>query len=141
MTIGMIVLVILGVLVLGFSIGAIIYGFICDEVETGVGIFAAGLVIGFFLIISPIVYSNTAAGKRAYKDQQSNFMEYTIYKPTGPICISRCCPKCRFTEVMTDEGLTVIAGKNKIMFTFFPLCVDGRIEAQEMIDEYRKEIK
>lgn len=49
MTIGMIVLVILGVLVLGFSIGAIIYGFICDEVETGVSIFAAGLIIGFFL--------------------------------------------------------------------------------------------
>lgn len=91
MTIGMIVLIILGVLVLGFSIGAIIYGFICDEVTTGVGIFAVGLVIGFFLITSPIVYSNTAAGKRAYKDQQSNFnvnqitREVIVYDINGDV--------------------------------------------------------
>lgn len=65
-------------------------------------------------------------------------MEYTTYKPAGPICVSRYCPKCGFTEIMTDEGLTVKVGNKRIMFTFFPLCVDGRIEAQKMIDDYRK---
>ena len=67
-------------------------------------------------------------------------MEYITYKSAGPICIVRECPKCGFTETMTDEGLTVKAGNKQIMFTFFPICIDGRIEAQEMIDNYRKEI-
>lgn len=68
-------------------------------------------------------------------------MEYTNYKLTaGPIYVSRKCPKCSFTETITDEGLTIKAGKKSIMFTFFPLCVGGRIEAQKMIDDYRKEL-
>lgn len=67
-------------------------------------------------------------------------MEYTTYKPTGPICVSHYCLKCGFTETITDEGLTIKAGNKRIMFTFFPLCVDGRIEAQKMIDDYRKEL-
>ena len=67
-------------------------------------------------------------------------MEYTCYKPAGPICVVRKCPKCGFTEMMTDEGLTVRTGKKEIMFTFFPMPTDGRIEAQKMIDDYRKEL-
>lgn len=68
-------------------------------------------------------------------------MEYTDYKlTTGPIYVRRKCPKCGFAETMTDEGLTVEAGKKRIMFAFFPLCINGRIEAQEMIDEYKKEL-
>ena len=64
MTIGMIVLIIIGVLV---------YGLTNKEAGNGIAVFIVGLVIGLALIIGTIIYSNTAAGQRAYKDQQSNF--------------------------------------------------------------------
>ena len=35
--------------------------------------FVAGILLGAALIIGPIIYSNTEAGKRALKDQKSNF--------------------------------------------------------------------
>lgn len=91
MTIGMIVAIVFGVLVLVVGIGALIYGFVNNEVGMGVGIFIAGLIIGLILIITPIVYSNTAAGQRAYKDQQSNFnvnqitREVIVYDINGDI--------------------------------------------------------
>jgi hypothetical protein len=91
MTIGMIVAIVFGVFVLIFGIGALIYGFVKDEVGMGVGIFITGLVIGLVLIITPIVYSNTAAGQRAYKDQQSNFnvnqitREVIVYDINGDV--------------------------------------------------------
>lgn len=91
MTIGMIVAIVFGVLVLVFGIGALIYGFVNNEVGMGVGIFIAGLIIGLILIITPIIYSNTAAGQRAYKDQQSNFnvnqitREVIVYDINGDI--------------------------------------------------------
>lgn len=91
MTIGMIVSIVFGVLVLGFGIGALIYGFANDELGAGVGTFIAGLIIGLVLIITPIVYSNTAAGQRAYKDQQSNFnvnqitREVIVYDINGDV--------------------------------------------------------
>ena len=91
MTIGMIVSIVFGVLVLSFGIGALIYGFAKDEVGAGVGIFITGLIIGLILIIAPIIYSNTAAGQRAYKDQQSNFnvnqitREVIVYDINGDI--------------------------------------------------------
>lgn len=91
MTIGMIVAIVFGVLVLVFGIGALIYGFVNNEVGMGVGIFIAGLIIGLILIITPIIYSNTAAGQRAYKDQQSNFnvnqitREVIVYDINGDV--------------------------------------------------------
>lgn len=91
MTIGMIVSIVFGVLVLGFGIGALIYGFANDEMGAGVGIFITGLIIGLILIITPIIYSNTAAGQRAYKDQQSNFnvnqitREVIVYDINGDV--------------------------------------------------------
>lgn len=91
MTIGMIVSIVFGVLVLSFGIGALIYGFANDEMGAGVGIFITGLIIGLILIIAPIIYSNTAAGQRAYKDQQSNFnvnqitREVIVYDINGDI--------------------------------------------------------
>lgn len=91
MTIGMIVAIVFGVLVLVFGISAFIYGFIKDEVGMGIGIFIAGFIIGLVLIITPIVYSNTAAGQRAYKDQQSNFnvnqitREVIVYDINGDV--------------------------------------------------------
>lgn len=73
MTIGMIVCIVCGALILAIGIGVLIYGVVNDDVGIGIGIFIVGLIIGLVLIIVPIVYSNTAAGQRAYKDQQSNF--------------------------------------------------------------------
>ena len=91
MTIGMIASIVLGIIVLGLAIGALVYCFICYDRKTGVGIFITGLIISLLLIIAPIVYSNTAAGQRAYKDQQSNFnvnqitREVTVYDINGNV--------------------------------------------------------
>ena len=85
MTIGMIVAIVFGVLFLVVGIGVLIYGFVNDDVGTGVGVFIIGFIISLVLIITPIIYSHTAAGQRAYKDQQSNFnvnqitREVTVY--------------------------------------------------------------
>ena len=91
MTIGMILAIVFGALVLVAGIGALIYGFVNDEAAMGIGIFIIGLIVGLFSIIAPIVYSNTAAGQRAYKDQQSNFnvnqitREVIVYDINGNI--------------------------------------------------------
>lgn len=91
MTIRMIVAIVFGVLVLVVSIGTLIYGFANNEVGMGVGVFIAGLTIGLVLIITSIVYFNTAAGQRAYKDQQSNFnvnqitREVIVYDINGDV--------------------------------------------------------
>lgn len=49
-----------------------------------------GFLLAAVLIIGPIVYSNTESGKRAYKDQQSNFSNgitrtVTVYDINGNI--------------------------------------------------------
>lgn len=91
MTIGMIVAIVFCALILVIGIGVLIYGFVNNDVGIGVSIFIAGLIIGLVLIITPIVYSNTAAGQRAYKDQQSNFnvnqitREVIVYDINGDV--------------------------------------------------------
>ena len=75
MTIGAWVLLGIGVFVAIAAITVACYSFYNDEVGTGIAIIVIGLIVAAAMIIGPIVYSNTEAGKRALKDQQSNFNE------------------------------------------------------------------
>ena len=92
MTIGMIVLLCFGIIVLGFGIAVLIYGLTNhDLLRESVSVFIVALIIGLASIITPIIYSNTAAGQRAYKDQQSNFnvnqitREVIVYDINGDV--------------------------------------------------------
>ena len=73
MTIVSIVLLVIGIIVVlaGLGIGA--YFIHDDEIGYAVISFIIGIIIGAIMIVGPIVYSNTESGKRALKDQNSNF--------------------------------------------------------------------
>lgn len=73
MTIGCWIVVIIGVAILITSIIVGIFCFTDDEVGSGNVSVAIGLILAAVCIITPIVYSHTESGKRALKDQQSNF--------------------------------------------------------------------
>lgn len=72
MTIGSIVSIIVGaiVVIVGVIVGATAIG---NGESGGTVVIVIALIIAAVFIISPIVYMNTESGKRALKDQQSNF--------------------------------------------------------------------
>lgn len=73
MTIGCWVSVIIGVIVL---LVGLVFDIDClksNEVNGGVGCIMISILLAISFIIIPIIYSNTESGKRALKDQQSNF--------------------------------------------------------------------
>ena len=89
MTIVSIGSVILGVMVL---IGGIVAGIVADcDGSDRVGMMILAIIVSLMMIIIPIVYSRTESGKRALKDQQSNFgtnqaqREITVYDINGNI--------------------------------------------------------
>lgn len=89
-TIGGWVLIVIGIICGIAGIGLAIY--FASDGEPGAATVAAiiGLLVAAALIISTIVYSNTEAGKRAYKDQESNFSSgitrtVTVYDINGNI--------------------------------------------------------
>ncbi len=73
MTIFSIVLLVIGIIVVlvGLVVGA--YFIHDDEIGYAIASFIIGVIIGAIMIVGPIVYSNTESGKRALKDQKSNF--------------------------------------------------------------------
>ena len=73
MTIGSIISLVIGGIVLLFGIGVAIWGFIEQDTGMAIGALIFAIILGAILIVSPIVYMNTEAGARALKDQQSNF--------------------------------------------------------------------
>ena len=73
MTIGSIISLVIGGIVLLVGIGVAIWGFIEQDTGVAIGVLIFAIVLGAILIVSPIVYMNTEAGARALKDQQSNF--------------------------------------------------------------------
>ena len=75
MTIGSMIFLSIGVIILLGGIGLAIWGFVEQDIGISIGVLILALVLGAILIISPIVYMNTEAGARALKDQQSNFNE------------------------------------------------------------------
>lgn len=91
MTIGAIMLLIAGVIVLigGVALGIISmndYGY-----GEGIGIIIVAIILSAALIIGPFVYMKTESGKRALKDQKSNFGKndvvrtVTVYDINGKI--------------------------------------------------------
>ena len=73
MTIGCIISIVIGGIIALVGIITSIMCFNDAEIGAGIGCLITGILIGAILIVTPIIYSNTEAGKRAYKDQQSNF--------------------------------------------------------------------
>lgn len=73
MTIGSIVLLVIGIIVILVGLGVGAYFIHEDEIGYAVILFIIGIIIGAIMIVGPIVYSNTESGKRALKDQNSNF--------------------------------------------------------------------
>lgn len=73
MTIGSIVLLVIGIIVILVGLGVGAYFIHEDEIGYAVTSFIIGVIIGAIMIVGPIVYSNTESGKRALKDQNSNF--------------------------------------------------------------------
>lgn len=73
MTIGCIISIVIGVIV--FIIGFGLCVTVMKDGDTGMGVCAMiiALVIAAILIIAPFVYMSTETGKRALKDQKSNF--------------------------------------------------------------------
>lgn len=75
MTIGSIISLVIGGIVLLVGVGVAIWGFIEQDTGMAIGVLIFAIILGAILIVSPIVYMNTEAGARALKDQQSNFNE------------------------------------------------------------------
>lgn len=73
MTIGSIVLLVIGIFLFCAGLVVGIYFFLDDEKGYAIVSFIIGITIGTTMIVWPIVYSNTESGKRALKDQNSNF--------------------------------------------------------------------
>ena len=73
MTYGAIALLIIGIIVVLAGIVFCIYMANEDEFGTGLTVLIVALVFGGLMIAGPIIYSNTERGKRALKDQKSNF--------------------------------------------------------------------
>ena len=73
MTIGAITLLSIGVVVFIGGIAFARYLFSEDETGAAISVLAMGVIVGIAMIVGPIVYANTETGKRALKDQQSNF--------------------------------------------------------------------
>lgn len=90
MTIGSIVFIVIGGIVLLGGICMSIANFVDYSASDGIIVLITSLVISAVCIVSPIVYSNTEAGKRALKDQKSNFGDgiertVTVYDVNGEI--------------------------------------------------------
>ena len=90
MTIVSIVILVFGIIV---TIACIVVGvfFITQDVKgQGIVAFLVALIFGGAMIVGPIIYSNTEQGKRALKDQQSNFSagiqrEVKVYDVNGKL--------------------------------------------------------
>lgn len=90
MTIGCIISIIIGGLVLIGGVALGIFGCVDGEVGTGVAVMIISFILSATLITVPIIYSNTEAGKRALKDQKSNFgagieREVRVYDVSGEL--------------------------------------------------------
>lgn len=90
MTIGAIICLVIGIILViaGLSIG----GYFIYDTEVGAGItcIISGIIIGGCFIVGSLIYSNSETGKRALKDQQSNFgngisRTVTVYDLNGKI--------------------------------------------------------
>ena len=89
-TIGSWVLIVIGIIFVIAGIIAFVWLFKDQQRGTAVIALIVCLVIGALLVFGPLVYSNTEAGERAYKDQESNFgggisRTVTVYDVNGNV--------------------------------------------------------
>lgn len=90
MTIGSIIFIVIGVIVLIVGVGLAIGAFTEDEKGLGIGTLIVSLILAATCIVAPIIYMQTEAGQRALKDQKSNFGDgiertVTVYDINGEI--------------------------------------------------------
>lgn len=91
MTIGCWISVIIGGVLLLCGLVAGISLLISENTGEGVGTLIIAFIIGVVLIAVPIIYSNTNSGKRALKDQKSDFgtneeqREVVVYDINGNV--------------------------------------------------------
>ena len=90
MTIGSIVFIIFGVIILIVGVVLAIGSFIDQDTGFGVGILLVAILMSALCIVSPIIYMQTESGQRALKDQKSNFGDgiertVTVYDINGEI--------------------------------------------------------
>ena len=90
MTIGSIIFIVIGGIVLISGIALSIYAFCAEDISFGIGILIASLILAAVCIVSPIVYMQTESGQRALNDQKSNFGDgiertVTVYDINGEI--------------------------------------------------------
>lgn len=90
MTIGSIIFIVIGGIVLISGIALSIYAFCGGDTSFGIGILVVSLILAAVCIVSPIVYMQTESGQRALKDQKSNFGDgiertVTVYDINGEI--------------------------------------------------------
>ena len=89
-TIGGWVLIVIGIIIGVVGIGLAIYFAIEGSPGSAIAAVVICLIIAAAIIIGTIVYHNTEKGKRAYKDQESNFSNgitrtVTVYDINGEI--------------------------------------------------------
>ncbi len=90
MTIGCIIFICLGGLILIGGIAISIWAFVEQDAAFGIGMLLVALILAAACIITSIIYSQTEAGQRALKDQKSNFGDgiertVTVYDINGEI--------------------------------------------------------
>ena len=90
MTIGSIVFIGVGVIILIVGVALSIGSFVDQDPAFGVGLLLVALLMAALCIVSPIIYMQTEAGQRALKDQKSNFGDgiertVTVYDINGEI--------------------------------------------------------
>lgn len=90
MTIGSIVFIILGVIILIVGVVLAVGSFVDQDTGLGVFILLVTILASALCIVSPIIYMQTESGQRALKDQKSNFGDgiertVTVYDINGEI--------------------------------------------------------
>ena len=90
MTIGSIIFIVIGGIILIGGIGLTIWAFTENDPGFGIVIFVISLILAAVCIVSPIIYMQTESGQRALKDQKSNFGDgiertVTVYDINGQV--------------------------------------------------------
>lgn len=90
MTIGAIISIVLGVIVLIVGVALSIGAFSDSDTALGIGTLIVSLILAAVLIVAPFIYMQTESGQRALKDQKSNFGDgiertVTVYDINGEI--------------------------------------------------------
>lgn len=90
MTIGMILCLVFGIIIIGVGISLGVYSINNIETGSGIAIIIIGVIIGIAMSAGSFIYSQTESGKRAIKDQKSEFNGgieriLTVYDISGNI--------------------------------------------------------